>query len=65
MTQGRKTGMLPYGSGCKLYSGCFTCPLPDCISYYGANKKAQESLVRLEKPFLERELSHLTLGGKG
>ena len=54
MTQGRKAGMLPYGNGCRLYPDCFTCPMPDCVSAYGANKEAQEKLVRLESSFFER-----------
>ena len=54
VTQGRKSDMLPYGNGCELFLDCFTYPLPDCVSIYGANRQAQERLVRLEKPFLER-----------
>ncbi len=64
MTQGRKAGMLPYGNGCKLYPDCFTCPMPDCVCPYGMNKKAQQVLVRIWKPYVERELSK-SIGGEG
>ncbi len=53
MTQGRKAGMLPYGDGCRLWSDCFTCPLPDCVSPYGSNRKAQAVLVRRWEPYLQ------------
>ncbi len=53
VAQGRKAGMLPYGNGCGLHLNCFTCPLPDCVSHYGANRKEQNRLIRLEKPFFE------------
>ena len=65
MTQGRKLGMLPYGQGCRLYPDCFTCPLPDCVSPYGANAQSQQRLVDIWKPYFERELSKVSLGGKG
>ncbi len=63
--QGKKTGMLPYGSGCRIYFDCFTCPLPDCVSHYGANNKEQNSLKRIWDPYIERELNRLAVGGKG
>lgn len=63
MTQGRKAGMLPYGQGCKLYYDCLSCPLPDCMWVEGKNSKAQQQLIELEKPFLEKYLS--VVGGKG
>ncbi len=61
--QGKKYEMLPYGYGCGLYSDCFNCPLPDCVWLEGTNKKAQDKLVALEKPYFERELNRG--GGKG
>ncbi len=66
MTQGRKASTLPYGNGCKVYPDCFTCPgPPHCVSQYGANIKDQSKTVRKWKPYFERELSRLALGGKG
>lgn len=66
MTQGRKAGELPYGNGCSLYPDCFTCPLPDCVSLYGANRKTQKVLSRIWKPYIENKLSQVgALGGKG
>ena len=57
MTQGRKTGMLPYGNGCSLYPDCFTCPLPDCFSPYGANRKAQAVLLKRWQPYIATQLN--------
>lgn len=66
MTQGRKAGVLPYGNGCKLYPDCFTCPLPDCVSHYGTNKKEQNTLNKIWKPYIDTALSQVpALGGKG
>jgi len=66
MTQGRKAGMLPYGQGCRIYPDCFTCPLPDCVSHYGANKKEQNTLNKIWEPYINTQLSQVVaLGGKG
>ena len=66
MVQGRKAGMLPYGNGCKLYPDCFTCLAPnDCVWEYGINKDRQKLLSDIWKPYFERELSKVTVGGKG
>ncbi len=62
--QGKKTGMLPYGDGCRLYCDCFTCPLPDCVSHYGSNIKEQNTLQKIWKPYIDKQLSR-ALGGKG
>lgn len=66
MVQGRKSGMLPYGNGCRLYPDCFTCPLPDCVSHYGANRKEQKVLFKRWEPYLEMKFNRaMALGGKG
>ncbi len=62
MVKGRKANILP--NGCKLHSECLSCPLPDCLWIEGKNKKEQNRLIGLEKPFLERVLSK-PVGGKG
>ncbi len=54
MSQGRKVGMLPYGNGCKLYRDCFTCPAPDCVSFYGASLERQERIIETWRPYFEK-----------
>lgn len=65
MAQGRKVGALWYGDGCCLHGHCETCPLPDCKSNYGANKKEQDVLKKRWEPYINMQLSEVaTLGGK-
>lgn len=61
MMQGRKAGTLWYGDGCCLHNHCETCPVPDCVAHYGANRKEQAILKARWDPYIKRELKKVAI----